>query len=99
MVFVDFKKTYDTVPREEMIEVLQQTTLNRKYIRTIKGLYANTTTAIKIGTKLSNNFKTSKDRLQGCCLSLYSKFTLHFFKYYLNRPLQLGSVGSKRPTK
>lgn len=84
LVFIDLRKAYDTVPRTKMMEVLEQTEINTKYTNTIRSLYVNTKSSVKVGHQISPEFETTKGLLQGCCLSptlfkIYISYALNYW--------------------
>lgn len=80
-MFIDLKTAYDTVPVKKLWNMLQETNINHKIIKTLKNLYDESTSRIKIGNKLSQKFPVNKGLRQGCCISP----TL--FKIYVARSL------------
>lgn len=82
LIFVDLQKAYDSVPRQNLIKVLEKTLINGHYVEAVKHLYLNNRSAVKLKKEISAEFQTSKGLLQGCCLSP----TL--FKIYISYALQ-----------
>ena len=78
-MFIDLEKAYDNVLNNKMLEILQETSIDKCYIRAIKAVYKDASCVIKVNKKLSVPFKVTKGLKQGCCLSP----TL--FKIYINK--------------
>lgn len=81
LLFVDLKKAYDSVPLQQLWESLEKTSINMELIKSVKALYEQPMTKIKIGSTITEGFTTTKGLKQGCCLSP----TL--FKIYLESAL------------
>ena len=69
MIFEDFEKTSDSVPKNLLCDVLEKINVDISLINTIKEIYDQNKCHIKMRTKLSRGFKISKGFLQGCSLS------------------------------
>ena len=59
-MFIDLEKTYDNVPFNKMLEILQETSIDQCYIRAIKAGYKDASCVIKVNNKLSAPFKITK---------------------------------------
>lgn len=82
LMYVDLKKAYDSVPLKKLWEILQETNINQTLITTLKNVYTDSTSRIKSGKNLSQEFTVNKGLRQGCCVSP----TL--FKVYVSRALR-----------
>ena len=67
--FVDFKKAFDSVPRDLLWKKLLQTGINSKIHNAIKALYTNTSCTIKVNNCLSVPIPFERGVKQGCPLS------------------------------
>ena len=70
MIFEDFEKTSDSVPKNLLCDVLEKINVDISLINTIKEIYDQNKCHIKMGSTLSRGFKTYKGLLQGCSVSL-----------------------------
>ena len=68
-MFIDLEKAYDNVPINKMLEILQETSIDKCYIRAIKAVYKDASCVIKVNNKLLGLFKVTKGLKKGCCLS------------------------------
>jgi hypothetical protein len=82
MVFIDTEKACDSVPRKLLWQALEQASVSEHIIDILKSMYSNNRCQIKVGSRLSREFYTSKGLLQGCCISP----TL--FKIYIDMSLR-----------
>ena len=55
-LYIDFRQAYDTVIREEVLEVMHWLGIPKKLIRLIKMTWKTTTCQVKIGRDLSEEF-------------------------------------------
>lgn len=81
LAFIDLKKAYDTVPRQQLWKAMTNTNIHPQIINAVKNLYEGNKVAVKIGTNLSDTFETSKGLLQGCSTSptlfkIFMEYTL-----------------------
>ena len=67
--FVDFSKAFDKVPRDILLQKLQNKGINGRIFDIIKSLYMEDTASVKIGKKFSEPFETNIGVRQGCVLS------------------------------
>ena len=67
--FVDFSKAFDCVPRDKLINKLQDRGIDGRILEIIKTLYLEDTASVKIGNTYSPPFKTNRGVRQGCVLS------------------------------
>ena len=59
-LFVDLEKAYDSVPLQNLWKASEQYNISNNIIRTIKSLYENSSSKIKIGKQLSSGFYITK---------------------------------------
>ena len=69
LLFIDLTKAYDSVPLNKLWESLDKSTINTKLIDTIKSLYKESSSKIKIGNLITKGFKVTTRLRQGCSLS------------------------------
>jgi hypothetical protein len=69
MVFVDIEKAYDSVPRKLLWQAPEQASISEHIIDILKSIYSKNRCQVKVGSRLSREFYTSKGLLQGCCIS------------------------------
>ena len=55
-MFVDLEKAYDNVSREEVWE-MRKSGLAEKYVRIVKDMYDNSTTAVRCAVGVTEGFK------------------------------------------
>jgi hypothetical protein len=68
--FVDFKKAFDTVPREKLWQVLAGLGVDGKFLKCLQSMYAKDTVCINHPTEgLSSSFRCHQGVKQGCPLS------------------------------
>jgi hypothetical protein len=76
VAFVDFKKAFDTVNRNELWAVLRKSGVNGKLYRAIKGIYSSVLACVRDKCLCTDFFDCSRGVKQGCLLSpmLFSFF-------------------------
>jgi len=67
--FVDFKKAYDTVPRDLLWEKLQRIGVHGAFLRGVQALYADVPMAVQFEGGMSETFQSTLGVKQGCPLS------------------------------
>ena len=67
--FIDFSKAFDTIPRDILFKKLIAYGVTGKFLKTISNLYNNDKACVKIGNKISDEFKINQGVRQGCVLS------------------------------
>ena len=82
LVFIDLTKAYDSIPLMKLWKAMRRQGISSIYVRAVQKLYNNMTCCVKVGSKLSNDFRISKGLKQGCCIAP----TL--FKIYLKEALE-----------
>ena len=69
VVFIDFKKAYDTVDRNILMERLKQLGINGIYLRNIVAMYTKTEYCIKLKNGYTRPINSNLGLKQGCPLS------------------------------
>ena len=67
--FVDFRKAFDSIPRDRMWEVLQECGLDGDVLAALKSMYAQDSAAVRTSAGLSEIFRCLLGVKQGCPLS------------------------------
>ncbi len=67
--FVDFKKAFDSVPRDLLFEKLLSYGVSGKFFNILKTLYKNDNCCIKVGDKITDTFLATQGVKQGSILS------------------------------
>ena len=67
--FVDFKKAYDTVPRDLLWTKLERIGVHGEFMRALKALYADVPMGVQFEGGLSETFQSTLGVKQGCPLS------------------------------
>ena len=76
VAFVDFKKAFDNVHHSKLLETLQREGISGKFFCTLKSMYEQLKSCVRVGGKLTDFFECHKGVRQGCVLSpsLFSLF-------------------------
>lgn len=76
VAFVDFKKAFDSVHHDKLLEALQHEGVSGKFFSIIKSMYESLRSCVRVGGKLTDFFGCPKGVRQGCVLSptLFSVF-------------------------
>jgi len=82
LTFVDLRKAYDTIPITKLWNAMSVAGIGETYVKAVKNFYENNVRAIKIGNKISEEFRVTKRLRQGCAMAP----TL--FKIYINETLK-----------
>jgi sorting nexin-29 len=69
MLFVDFKRAFDSIDRYKLYQVMEDMNISHKLIRLVKMTMKNTTERVKVTNKLSNSFIINAYARQGDGLS------------------------------
>ena len=67
--FVDFRKAFDSIPRDRLWQKMARNGINDQMLHCIKALYTNTYSRIKINNELTGPLKIDRGVKQGCTLS------------------------------
>lgn len=82
LIFVDLQKAYDTVPLNKLWPCLKSNGISAAYTRAVKALYCDSSSSVKVGKRLSEEFPATKGLRQGCSLAPL------LFKIYLEEALK-----------
>ena len=93
--YVDFKKAYDTIPRDLLWEKLQRIGVHGDFLRAVQALYAEVPMGVQFADGMSATFDSLLGVKQGCPLSptLFGIFIDDF-----QTELEAGSAGFALPT-
>ena len=95
--FIDLSKAFDTVPRDILLNKLQNFGIKGKLFNIIRGIYSNDFACVKIGNTRSESFAINQGVRQGCVLSplLFNIFLADLAKELssLNDKLRMGNEG------
>ena len=82
--FVDFRKAFDTVPRDILFSKLLGHGVTGKFFNILKTFYTNDTCCVKAGNKITTTFPTNQGVKQGCILSplLFNIFLSDIVSYF-----------------
>ena len=74
--FVDFKKAFDSVPRDILLKKLRNLGVEGNFFNIVRNIYTTDKACIKLGNSRSNLFDLSLGVRQGCILStlLFNNF-------------------------
>ena len=67
--FVDFRKAFDSVPRDLLLKKLLERGVNGKFFNILKTMYGKDRCCVRIGDKVSSEFSVNQGVKQGCVLS------------------------------
>ena len=67
--FVDFKKAFDSIPRELLFQKLSKIGVTGKFFNILKTMYKNDYCCVRVGDKMTNSFLVNQGVKQGCVLS------------------------------
>ena len=67
--FIDFKKAFDTIPRDLLFTKLLNHGVCGKFFDILKTLYTNDICCVKVGNKITATFQANQGVKQGCILS------------------------------
>ena len=67
--FIDLSKAFDTVPRDILLQKLQEVGIKGKVFNVIRGIYTNDKAYMKIDGKVTKSFPINQGVRQGCVLS------------------------------
>ena len=98
--FVDFRKAFDTIPRDILLQKLQNLGINGKFYNILRKMYVSDKSCVKIDNKRSELFDIELGVRQGCVLSplLFNLFISDLAKELDSSPEKLGiTQNSKIP--
>uniref|UniRef100_A0A8D8RKC5 Craniofacial development protein 2 n=1 Tax=Cacopsylla melanoneura TaxID=428564 RepID=A0A8D8RKC5_9HEMI len=83
---IDYKKAFDRVKHEMMVEILKQIGTDARTINIITNLYWNQTAVLKIDGEHTDEVQILRGVRQGCVLSpiLFNLYSEHIFREALN---------------
>ena len=94
--FVDFKKAFDSVPRDLLLKKLLKSGITGKVFNIIRHIYTTDKACVKLGNSLSEFFQLSLGVRQGCILSplLFNIFISDLAKKFeeMENGFQVGEV-------
>ena len=67
--FVDFRKAFDTIPRDVLWQVLERLGISTKLLRCLQSMYSNDSACVFTPSGLTDTFSCSMGVKQGCPLS------------------------------
>ena len=67
--FVDFRKAFDSVPRDKLFQKLLNNNINGKFYDCLVSLYNEDKSRVKIGDHVTKSFSPNQGVKQGCILS------------------------------
>ena len=79
--FVDFRKTFDYIPRQKLFDKLRKEGVQGRFLGLLISMYSNDKSAVKIGHKLTESFTCHAGVKQGCMLS---PTLFNFYPTFLN---------------
>lgn len=84
--FINYRKAFDCVQHEKMINILKSTGIDKRDIQIIAELYWNQKAEVKIEQQTTENIEIKKGARQGCVLSplLYNIYAETIFKEALD---------------
>ena len=93
ILFIDFKKAYDLVPREALLFKLRAAGVSGKTLNFLRGLYTNSKFRVRVGGTLTRIFEVLRGCRQGCVSSPIS-----FDVFIDDLVLELRNVGVAVPS-
>jgi hypothetical protein len=69
VLFIDFSKAFDSIPHDLLFYTLLQKGVHGKLFGTLKSMYSNLKSAVKVGHNVTNYFECLVGTRQGCLLS------------------------------
>ena len=67
--FVDFKKAFDSIPREKLFEKIRKIGISGSFYATLTSLYSHDKSAVKVDETVTKSFNCHTGVKQGCMLS------------------------------
>ena len=95
--FVDFKKAFDSVPREILWRKRIKIGIREELLKSLKALYTNLYSSVKVNDRQSLAFKVGRGVKQGCTLSpiLFNIFINDLIEY-LNEAVEGIEIGNTK---
>ena len=85
--FIDFKKAFDSIPRDKLFEKITRIGIDGKFFNHLKILYENDACQVKTCNGLTDSFIANQGVKQGCILSpLLFNIFLADFPDYVSKP-------------
>lgn len=80
--FIDYRKAFDCVIHQKMIEILRRTGIDEQDLRVISELYWHQTATVEIEQTTSEDIKIRRGVRQGCVLSplIFNLYSEHIFR-------------------
>lgn len=95
--FVDFKKAFDSVPRDLLLTKLSNMGITGKFFNILRHIYTTDKAGIKMGPSCSDFFNLDIGVRQGCILSplLFNLFLCDLAKHFdaMEEKVKLGNIG------
>ena len=97
--FVDFKKAFDSIPRDLLLEKLLKLGVNGKFFNAVKSMYNNDFCCVRVGEKITNTFLANQGVKQGCILSplLFNIFLSDLPKIFSSPDCQPVKLSNAQP--
>jgi len=76
-LFIDFKKAYDSIKRENLYSILIRFGIPKTLVQLVKMCLKDPISRVRIGNNMSENFKIRNGLKQGDALSLFN-FALEY---------------------
>lgn len=98
--FIDYRKAFDCVNHEKLIEILQSTRVDNRDIRIIAALYWQQSAEIKVERETSESILIKKGVRQGCILSplLFNLYSEAIFRESLDENIGGVVINGRRVT-
>jgi hypothetical protein len=91
-LFIDFKKSYDSIRREALYNILIEFGISKKLVRLIKMCLTKTYSRVRVGKKLSQMFPIRNGLKRGDALS---PLIFNFALVYAIKRVQVNQDGLK----
>ena len=69
LVFVDFRKAFDRIPRQKLFEKLRKEGIKGRFLEIVMSMYSKDKSGVKINNKMTEDFPCYTGVKQGCMLS------------------------------
>ena len=96
--FIDFKKAFDSIPRDKLLKKLLNFGITGDFYNTIKNMYMNDKCKIKIGKDITDAIYPNQGVRQGCVLSplLFNIYMCDLPKTLNNDNCQPAKIGQRK---